>query len=156
MLIIDGDLRKPSVAPALGLSPERGLLHLFAGEASLKDVIVTDPKSGLHVLPSVPGTPNPPELLNSNHMRDMLSDLRRQYDMIIIDSPALEAVSDARVLAHYADTTVFVVRWEGTKQHAAIEAMKQLVTAGARISGVVLQQVNVRKSDSYGYREAVA
>lgn len=156
VLIIDGDLRKPSVAPALGLTPERGLLHLFAGEAGLKDVIVTDPRSGLHVLPSVPGTPNPPELLNSNHMRDLLADLRAQYDMIVIDSPALDAVSDARVLAHYADTTVFVIRWEGTKQHAAIESMKQLVTAGARIAGVVLQQVNVRKSDSYGYREAVA
>ncbi|MEX2454103.1 MAG: polysaccharide biosynthesis tyrosine autokinase [Rhodospirillaceae bacterium] len=156
VLLIDGDLRKPSVAPALGLSPERGLLHLFAGEAEFRDVILTDERSGLHVLPSVPGTPNPPELLNSNHMRDLLAELRATYDMIVIDSPALDAVSDARVLAHYADTTVFVVRWEGTKQHAAIESMKQLVSAGARVAGVVLQQVNVRKSASYGYREAVA
>jgi succinoglycan biosynthesis transport protein ExoP len=95
-------------------------------------------------------------LLNSTHMRDLLAKLRTTYDMVIIDSPALDAVSDARVLAHYADTTVFVVRWEGTKQHAAVEAMKLLTTAGARVSGVVLQQVNMKKSASYGYREAVS
>lgn len=156
VLLIDGDLRKPSVAPRIGANPTKGLLHLFSGEASLDEVIVTDEKSGLHVLPATIGTPNPPELLNSTHMRDLLAKLRSSYEMIIIDSPALEAVSDARVLAHYADTTVFVVRWEGTKQHAAIEAIKQLTTAGARIAGVVLQQVNVKKSASYGYRETAA
>lgn len=156
VLLIDGDLRKPSVGPRIGVSPDKGLLDLFSGEASLDDVILTDDKSGLHVLPANVGTPNPPELLNSTHMRDLLAKLRNSYEMIIIDSPALDAVSDARVLAHYADTTVFVVRWEGTKQHAAIEAMKQLTTAGARVSGVVLQQVNVRKSTSYGYREALS
>ena len=156
VLLIDGDLRKPSVAPGVGAKPEKGLMHLFAGEATLDEVIVTDEKSGLHILPSIPGTPNPPELLNSTHMRDLLASLRSSYDMIIIDSPALDAVSDARVLAHYADTTVFVVRWEATKQLAAMNAMKQLTTAGARVAGVVLQQVNVRKSESYGYREAVA
>ena len=154
VLLIDGDLRKPSVAPRIGANPTKGLIHLFAGEASFDEVIVTDQKSGLHVLPATIGTPNPPELLNSTHMRDLLAKLRTSYEMIIIDSPALDAVSDARVLAHYADTTVFVVRWEGTKQHAAVEAVKQLTTAGARISGVVLQQVNVRKTESYGYRDA--
>ena len=156
VLLIDGDLRRPSVAPRIGISPQKGLLDLFSGEAKLDEVIVTDSKSGLHVLPANIGTPNPPELLNSTHMRDLLAKLRSSYEMIIIDSPALDAVSDARVLAHYADTTVFVVRWEGTKQHAAVDAMKQLTTAGARISGVVLQQVNVKKSASYGYREALA
>jgi polysaccharide biosynthesis transport protein len=156
VLLIDGDLRKPSVAPRIGANPTKGLIHLFSGEASLDEVIVTDEKSGLHVLPATIGTPNPPELLNSTHMRDLLAKLRSSYEMIIIDSPALAAVSDARVLAHYADTTVFVLRWEGTKQHAAVEAVKQLTSAGARISGVVLQQVNIKKTESYGYREAVA
>lgn len=156
VLLIDGDLRKPSVGPRIGVSPDKGLLDLFAGEATLDEVILTDSKSGLHVLPANIGTPNPPELLNSTHMRDLLAKLRLSYEMIIIDSPALDAVSDARVLAHYADTTVFVVRWEGTKQHAAIESMKQLTTAGARVSGIVLQQVNVKKTASYGYREALA
>lgn len=156
VLLIDGDLRKPSVGPRIGVSPDKGLLDLFSGEATLDEVILTDKKSGLHVLPANVGTPNPPELLNSTHMRDLLAKLRNSYEMIIIDSPALDAVSDARVLAHYADTTVFVVRWEGTKQHSAVEAMKQLTTAGARVSGIVLQQVNVKKSASYGYREAIA
>ena len=137
------------------MNPDKGLMHLFSGEASLDEVILTDDKSGLHVLPANIGTQNPPELLNSTHMRDLLAKLRTSYEMIIIDSPALDAVSDARVLAHYADTTIFVVRWESTKQHAAFEAMKQLTTAGARIAGVVLQQVNVRKTGSYGYRETV-
>lgn len=154
VILIDGDLRKPAVAAALGIPAERGLIHLFAGEATLEEVIQTDPRTGLQVLPATQGTPNPPELLNSHHMRSLLDRLSKSYDLIVIDSPPLESVSDARVLARLADATVFAVEWEGTPRNVALDALRQLLSAGAHVAGAVLQKVNLRRTASYGYEEA--
>ena len=116
----------------------------------------TDPRTGLHVLPAVPGTPNPPELLNSQHMRGLLDKLAKTYDLVVLDSPALDSVSDARVLAHLADATVFVVQWESTPRQVALGSLRQLVSAGAQIAGIALHKVNLRKHAKYyryGYEE---
>jgi len=153
VILIDCDLRRPTVSGMMGLRAELGLTELFAGEASFEEVVRTDPRTGLHVLPATPGTPNPPELLNSQHMRALLDRLSETYDLVVLDSPALDAVSDARVLAHLADATVFVVQWETTPRQTALGSLKQLVSAGAEIAGVVLHKVNLRKQPKYGYEE---
>ena len=155
VILVDCDLRRPAVSGIMGLRAELGLTELFSGEASFDDVLRTDERTGLHVLPAVPGTPNPPELLNSQHMRDLLVKLSNSYDLVILDSPALDAVSDARVLAHMADSTIFVVEWENTPRHLVLGAMRQLTSAGARIAGVVLHKVNPRKQSAYAYGEPV-
>ena len=154
VILIDCDLRKPAVAEALGIRADKGLIHLFSGQSKLDDIVTIDPKTGLHVIPAAPGTPNPPELLNSTHMRLLLEGLAQHYDTIILDSPALSEVSDARVLARLADATVFVVQRESTPRQTALESFKLLRSAGARIAGVVMQKVNVRKTSSYGYLDA--
>jgi capsular exopolysaccharide synthesis family protein len=154
VMLIDGDLRRPAVAPEMGLKAEKGLIHYFSGQAPLEDIIVEDPLTGVHAILAAPGTPNPPELLNSTHMRALLDKLSRSYDTIVIDSPALSEVSDALVLAHLADATVYVVQWESTPRHIAIESYKHLLAASARIAGVVLQKVNVRRSSAYAYEES--
>jgi capsular exopolysaccharide synthesis family protein len=153
VILIDCDLRRPTISGMMGLRAELGLTELFAGEATFDEVVRTDPKTGLHVLPATPGTPNPPELLNSQHMRALLDKLSETYDLVVLDSPALDAVSDARVLAHLADATVFVVQWETTPRMTALGSLKQLVSAGAQIAGVVLHKVNLRKQPRYGYEE---
>lgn len=154
VMLIDGDLRRPAVAPEMGLKAEKGLIHYFSGQAPLEDIIVEDPLTGAHTILALPGTPNPPELLNSTHMRALLDKLSRSYDTIVIDSPALTEVSDALVLAHLADATVFVVQWESTPRHIAIESYRHLLAASAKIAGVVLQKVNARKSSAYAYEDA--
>lgn len=154
VMLIDGDLRRPAVAPEMGLKAVKGLIHYFSGQAPLEDIIVEDPLTGVHAILAAPGTPNPPELLNSTHMRALLDKLSRTYDTIVIDSPALSEVSDALVLAHLADATIYVVQWETTPRHIAIESFKHLLAASAQIAGVVLQKVNTRKSASYGYEES--
>lgn len=155
VILIDCDLRRPAVSGVMGLRAEIGLKELFSGEASLEDVLKIDAKSGLHVLPVTPGTPNPPELLNSQHMRDLLARLSDNYDLVIIDSPALESVSDARVLAHLADATVFVVQWETTPRQTVLASLRQLRSAGARIAGLAFHKVNEKTGTKakYGYGE---
>jgi len=154
VILVDCDLRRPKVAAAMGLECKAGLMQLFAREAELGDVILEDPKTGLNVIPAVAGTPNPPELLNSVHMRDLLQELTRRYDLVILDSPALNSVSDARVLAQFADATIFVVQWETTPRNVALAAIRQLQSAGAAIAGVVLHKVDGRTLGLVGYGEA--
>ncbi len=157
VILIDCDLRRPTVSGMMDLRAEKGITDLFAGEATFEEVVITDPKTGLHVLPAVPGTPNPPELLNSQHMRALLDRLSETYDLVVLDSPALDSVSDARVLAHLADATVFVVQWETTPRQTALGSLRQLVSAGAQIAGIALHKVNLRKHAKYyryGYDEA--
>jgi capsular exopolysaccharide synthesis family protein len=149
VILIDCDLRQPAVSAVMRLRAEIGLTDLFAGEASLHEVLKIDPKSGLHVLPSTPGTPNPPELLNSQHMRDLLVQLSDSYDLIIIDSPAVESVSDARILAHMADATIFVVQWAATPRTKVISSLKQLSSAGATIAGLVIHKAKATKENPY-------
>jgi polysaccharide biosynthesis transport protein len=153
VILIDCDLRRPTVSGMMELRAELGLTQLFAGETSFDEVVKIDPRTGLHVLPAVPGTPNPPELLNSQHMRALLDKLSATYDLVVLDSPALDAVSDARVLAHLADATVFVVQWETTPRQTAVGSLRQLASAGAAIAGVVLHKVNPRKQPKYAYED---
>lgn len=153
VIAIDCDLRRPSLSSMLGLRAELGIAELFAGEATFDQVLCTDPKTGLHVLPALPGASNPPELLNSHHMRSLLDRLSQTYDLIVIDSPAIETVSDARVIAHLADVTVFVVQSDATPRHAALAALKQLAMAGAKIAGTVLHRVNTRRRQASSYEQ---
>lgn len=153
VVLVDCDLRRPSVSGVLGLRAEIGLTELFAGEASLDEVLKIDPKSGLHVIPSTAGTPNPPELLHSQHMRDLLERLSDSYDLVIIDSPALDAVADARVLAHLVDATVFVVQSQATSRQKVLGSLKSLMSAGANIAGLVLHRTAEQKEEKYIYAE---
>lgn len=153
VVLVDCDLRRPSVSSVLGLRAEVGLTELFAGEASLDEVLKIDPKSGLHVIPSTAGTPNPPELLHSQHMRDLLARLADSYDLVIIDSPALDAVADALVLAHLVDATVFVVQSHATSRQKVLGALKAMVGAGANIAGLVLHRTAEQKEEKYIYSE---
>ena len=144
VMLIDCVLRRPSVARELGLKADEGLIHLFSGQAKLEDIVLTDKDSGPHVIPAVTGTPNPPELLNSAHMRGLIDALSQNYETIILDSPAL------------ADATVFVVEWEATPRPVALDSFRTAKNSGARIAGVIMQKVNVRKSATYGYYDEAA
>ena len=99
-----------------------------------------------------PGTPNPPELLNSQHMRDLLVQLSDSYDLVIIDSPAVDSVSDARILAHMVDATIFVVLWAATPRQKVIGSLKQLSSAGAKIAGLVIHRAKATKENQYAMR----
>ena len=151
VVLIDADLRRSQVAKVLGLSNEQGLLDILSTrESSLEAVIQHDEESGLHVLTAGSrSVSNPPDLFGSARMRDLISALRHTYDLILIDSPPLQVVSDSRVLARMVDKTVYVIRWEKTRREVAMQGLKQLVESGASVAGVALSMVNVRKSARY-------
>ena len=156
VLLIDADLRRSQVAKMLELSNEQGLVEVLGTpESSLEDMIQHDEPSNLHVLTAGSrAVSNPPDLFGSARMKDLISALQHTYDLIVIDSPPLHVVSDARVLARMVDKTVYVIRWEKTKREVAMLGLKQLVESGAGVAGVALSMVNVRKNARYAYPDS--
>lgn len=155
VILVDADLRRPRIAQALGLEGEFGLTEVLAGEADLDAALQRDEPSGLFVLSAGRHrVPNAPDLLGSQQMRDTLRRLEETFDMVIVDSAPLLAVSDSRALARHVDAVVFIAKWADTRRQVVQTALRQLRDAGAKVSGVVLTAVNVRRHAHYSYGDS--
>lgn len=155
-LLVDADLRRGLMHRVFGVGQEPGLTHVLMGHATLDTAIqhlsLTDAGETLDFLPSGVFPPNPAELLGSQRMRDLLTELRGRYDMIVFDAAPLSLVTDAAVLGTLADATVLVARTGVTDKRALQHAAAQIYQLGAPFGGVVLNDVDVeRESRYYGY-----
>lgn len=150
-LIIDCDLRHPSLHVQLGQTNGIGLCDYLTGNANLDEVIEIDPTSGVHYVTPGSRPPNASDVLGSDRMKELLEQLREAYDMIILDTPPVLAVADALVLVRMVDKTVYVVRWEKTRRDTAISGLKMVAEAGANLAGVALTQVDSRRQSMYEY-----
>lgn len=154
VVVIDCDLRRPLVHRHLGMDIGPGLVQLLAEEASLEDVLRRDEPSGAYVL-TAGGTPtNPTDIITSDHFAQLLNSLKNTFDLIVIDSSPVLAVSDSRILSRMADKTIFVVRWAETRREVVRLGLKQILEAGGDLAGVVLSMVNVKKHSRYGYGDS--
>lgn len=151
VLLIDADLRRPRVDRALRLKTRPGLADLLARPADWQRAIQRDRASGLDVLPAGEAAASPPDLFGSEQMRALLADMGEAYDLVILDSPPVLAVSEARILARLVDRTVFVVRWATTPREVAALGLKQIREAGGQVAGAVLSMVDGREHVRYGY-----
>jgi polysaccharide biosynthesis transport protein len=154
VVLVDADMRRPKVARLLGLESDAGLRELLAGDALIPGVLHKDEPSGMHIIPSQPDTPGPQDLLGSRRMRDLVRQMSSLYDLVVIDSPPIMAVSDAIVLSGLADATLMMVRWETTPREVTISAVRQLRQSGGRIAGAVLTRVNMRKHARFSYGDS--
>lgn len=155
VVLIDADLRRSTIHKMLGILPRVGVSDVILNRVPLEEALIKDPQSGLVVLPNVNQPGNPPDVLSSQGMEKLLKQLAQAFDLVVIDSPPVLAVSDALVLSHYVDRTVFVIRWARTPRAAVITALKQLRAAGANLAGVVLSRVNIRQHARYGYGDSM-
>ena len=151
-LLVDADLRNPSVAKTLGMEGSVGLTTLLLGDADLDDVIQTWGSAGMDVLPAGPIPPNPSELLGSAPMEALLTRLMQEYDFVLIDSPPVVPVIDAVVIERLTGGLLMVVGVDRTKKKDLTAALKQLETVGAHVSGFARNFVVSKSSDyRYGY-----
>lgn len=152
-LLIEADMRRPSFTKLLNLPPyQAGLSNVIVGSAEFNDAIVNDEKSGLDILSAGFIPPNPLDLLSHEKFDQLITALKDKYERIIIDSAPTQAVSDALVLTKQADSIIYVVRSESTKQGVAKKGISRLLEVGAKIDGVVLNGVNIKKSNKDGYQ----
>jgi capsular exopolysaccharide synthesis family protein len=142
VVLVDADLRRPSVGELFGARGGAGLTSLLIDrQLAAKSVLRQTRVQGLSLVASGPLPPNPSELLGSQHMRDRLAELREVCDLVIVDSPPALTVSDPAILAHLADGTLLVVDARRTRARAAAESLQRLRGAGAHVLGAVLNQV---------------
>jgi succinoglycan biosynthesis transport protein ExoP len=154
VLLIDADLRRPSIHKTLGMGPRSGLSNVLTGSATLQQTITRSPVlPNLSVLPAGTPPPNPAELLASTNMRDVLEELRGQYDHIVVDTPPTLSVTDAVVLSPRADAIVLVIRSGQTTKQALRRSRDVLLQVNAKVSGVLLNAVDLSSPDYYYYYE---
>lgn len=154
VLLVDGDLREPRVAEILGLAPDRGLTSLLTGDLLLDAALQRLDDSRLDVLASGPLPSNPSELSGSATMRELIEDVRKDYDVVIIDGPALLPLADAALLARVVDGTLLVAEHDATTTAALCSAADRLESVHVRAAGVVLTGVPTSKAgiDSHANR----
>lgn len=148
VLLIDGDLRNPSLHHVFGIPNEIGLTNLLAQQYEIKDVLQETSVSNLFVIPSGPISLNPSEMLGSYRMQQVMHELRQQYDMILFDTPPILAVSDALIVSALCDGVVLVVLGGKVKKSSVHKAKMMLEHVKARMLGVVLNNVTVWEDDA--------
>lgn len=161
-LLIDADLRKPSISKRFGLPGfQPGLANLIAGTHQLEECITHDASSNIDVITAGPVSHNPQELLFSPNFKALIDKLKQSYEHIVIDTAPTQAVSDAIVVSEFCDTLLFVVKADSTNEKLVQNGLSRFMNVGKRIDGIVLNQVDVRKAnnayaysgyyDQYGY-----
>jgi len=153
VLLIDADLRRPSIHKTLGMGPHSGLSNVLTGSTTLKDATRSAILPNLFVLAAGTPPPDPAELLASSKMRDVLAELREQYDHIVIDTPPSLSVTDAVVLSPRADAVVLVIRSGQTTKQALRRSRDILTQVNAKVVGVLLNAVDLSSPDYYYYYE---
>jgi capsular exopolysaccharide synthesis family protein len=148
VIVVNCDVRHPAHRDG------KGLVECLREQATLAEVIRHHPVSGADFLPSGGGEPNALGLLMSPTMARVLQTLRLDYDLVLLDTPAAEAITDARVIASLADATLFFVRWRATSRAAALHALELLEEAHATVVGAALTQVDVNVHVRSGYPDA--
>lgn len=152
VILVDADLRHPRCHAVLGVPNDSGLSNVLLGEVPLASAVRTIDDPPLTLLPAGPPPSNPSELVGSIRMHDLLAELRQGYDFVIVDTPPVLAVTDAVLLARQADGVILVVKGDATPRELVRHARDRLGHAGARFLGVVMNNVNVERSNVYyGY-----
>lgn len=150
VILLDCDLRKPSVHKNFRISNIKGLSEVLLGKIYINEAIQKR-NDNLDVLTSGKIPPNPSEMLSSMAMTNLIEELKEKYDVIILDTAPLKAVTDAQILATKVDGTILVTRAERTKREAVLEAKSLLDKVGANIIGIVLHAVENNKNKYYYY-----
>lgn len=155
-VVVDLDLRRPRLHEETDLAPAGGLVEFVMGKKSLDEVLYTsNDHPGLDILPVGALPESPADLVRSPKMASLVKELRARYDYIVLDSPPLLGVVDAKLAARLADAVLFVARWEKTKEAAAQTGLENLVDRHTPPIGAVLTQVDVRRHARRGYGESV-
>ena len=151
VLLIDGDLRRPTLGRLLGQDPVPGMSNVLVGQANVEDAIRENIRTNLDVLFSGDVPPNPSELLGSEQMQEMLETLSREYDYVLVDAPPVNMVSDSCIIANHLDGIVLLARSGIARKDGVKQAINQLRLTNTKVLGCVLNGVEVASKKYYRY-----
>lgn len=150
VLLIDCDLRKPTIHKKLGVSNQEGLTSILSKEKTMEEVIKAANINNFYVLTSGPIPPNPAELLGSKKMKSFIEELHSYFDTILFDAPPVLAVTDAQILSTFCNGVVFVAGYGQAEKDAMVRGKESIEKVGGKILGVVINKVP-QNSRSYYY-----
>ncbi len=151
VLLVDADLRLPTQHAIFGVRHEHGLSDVLEGKATLDQGVQPTAVSGLEVLPCGPKPSNPSEMLNSPMFNELLEVLSERYDQVVIDSPPVMGIADARIIGAACDVTVLVLRAEKSTRRVSELARDGLGSVGANLLGIGINEVEPANGYAYGY-----
>lgn len=147
-LVVDTDMRRPRLHKTFEVNSRHGISSILAGMSSVEESIQSTGFENLDVLPCGPIPPNPAELIEGAALECLLDELRGRYDRIILDSPPLNAVTDALLLSPHSDGMILVAKQGQTSAHALKEALRKIAAVEGKLTGIVLNDV-VQEKNSY-------
>lgn len=153
VILVDADLRQPSVQNALAIDSHKGLADYLSGEENLDELIQIDQPSGAHILAAGAATKNSTDLISSAKLPTLLKELSERFEFVILDTPPLIPVSDMRIMARLIEATVFLAKWGSTKRELSLHALKLLENSGATVAGAVLTMVDMRQRSRYNLKD---
>jgi polysaccharide biosynthesis transport protein len=155
VVIIDADMRRPRLRSIFDLQDRGGLSSILSSdfsEAEMLQMITKDESTGLHLLASGPIPPNPAELLGSEQMRRLLTTLQSNFTHVVVDSPPVSSFTDGVLISSMVDGVLLVVHGGKSSRHVVRRSRQLLQDVGAKIFGVVLNNVNLQSHDYYYYQ----
>ncbi|MFW3616426.1 polysaccharide biosynthesis tyrosine autokinase [Billgrantia antri] len=151
VLIVDADMRKGHVHTAFNADSKGGLSEVLADKAGLEEVIRQSPINGLSYVARGKAPPNPAELLMSERFTRLLDAVSERFDLVIVDTPPILAVTDAAVIGHHCGTTLMVARFGLNPPREVDVAIRRLETSGVTVKGGILNAIERKAATSYGY-----
>ncbi|MBS1793989.1 MAG: polysaccharide biosynthesis tyrosine autokinase [Acidobacteria bacterium] len=157
VLVIDADMRRPRLHTVFGISNAEGLSSVLSSEmrdTQILDIIQYDDDAKLHLMPSGPIPPNPAELIGSEQMVNMLKVLQQHFTHVVVDSPPIASFTDGVLVASMVDGVILVVHSGKSSRQVVRRSRQLLADVGAKIFGVVLNNVNLNSQDNYYYYQS--
>lgn len=151
VLLIEGDIRRRVFAEYFDVEGKKGLLAVLEGNVQLQEAVLIDERLNADILIGEETPINATDVFSSKKFSSFLTEMRAHYDYIIIDTPPVLAVPDARVIGQLADSILYTVKWDSTLRWQVLEGLKSFEQVGVKISGFVLAQINTRGMKRYGY-----
>lgn len=151
VVIVDVDLRKPTIHHVFKLSNRIGLTNILAGTETIESAVQKSEEDNLSVITSGPIPPNPADMIGSNKMDKFVKELKSNFEYVLFDAPPVLAVADSKILSQLVDGVLFVVSSGSTEKDMAIKAKASLENVRANVIGVVLNNKKFKSDDYYYY-----
>lgn len=151
VLLIEGDIRRRTFSQYFSDVPEGGVLTALAGDVPLDEVVFYDERLGADILVGEKSRANAADLFASDRFREFLSRARAAYDFVIIDTPPVLVVPDARVIGQHVDAILFSVAWDRTQRAQVIAALREFESVNLKVTGIALAQIDPKGMRRYGY-----
>ena len=151
VLLVDCDIRNPALSRRLAPGARTGLVEVLRDRGSIRDLMWTDPQTGLHLVPSVTSArnPNSSNILGSPIMRRLMGGFREVYDYVVVDLPSLVPIVDVRATVNFVDSYVFVIEWGNTRIDVVQHTLNAVPRVYDNMRGIVLNKVNVSALNRY-------